>query len=366
MTKRYRRAFQIGLAALALWLVYQGAHYYRITHPNRNHAMTESLKEMQTFCVGRFLIDLPKGTTIIKAYGSGRHADFEAVHPVPHSEFESMTTQRWADISQKKADANGVPFLEAPSRTSPTRDAVIFSYGHTRVQSTDVTTGEDIEASVHEIEAHLWRDNILYSFTDHPLDQHVLETMRTLQHWRHDEIPSEHGFCGPRSFFAGGSQSESVLVGFRLPTQPPMELRLSTATFPAGEEYLRPRATRPNIKAFETDNFKSATHRDAERVVAGLPGEELLIGTTDRNGERYSTEILARWFYPGEPNSSGKPSIEAKVEISYETAEPTSPWGGFPPKQMPNEIGEDEFMTYWDTIVNSIRLRPGALPPESK
>jgi hypothetical protein len=97
-----------------------------------------------------------------------------------------------------------------------------------------------------------------------------------------------------------------------------------------------------------------------------MPGSESIEGVTQRKSTYSESTITADWFGIGESNSSGKPAIHAKMEISYETSEPPSPWGGFPPKKAPEEIDQEEFMTYWDTILSTLRLRPGALPVGAK
>lgn len=367
MTARYRRALHIGLAVLAVWLAYQGLQYFRITHPNRNHAMTESLKETQSFCVGRFLIDLPKGTTILKTNGSGGAADYHARYPVSKAEFERQVEERWTALQAKKADPFGTPYVEPTKRTSPMEDAVLFAFEHVILDGPDVQ-GVVRERPFHYTEAYLWRDSILYSFSNKSSDEAIIATMQTIQTWQHDQIPSESGFCGPRSFFPGGAKPEDIWIAFRLPTQPAMELRLSTAMVGEpiegiGGPQIPPH---PNLKAYESDTFKVKIYRDANRTVAGLAGKESLEGSTEYKFERYNTGISAEWYFPGEIDASGKPYIRAQFDISFDTAEPPSPWAGFPPKQSPDDIGEEEFMAYWDTIMNSLRLRPGALPPGNK
>ena len=59
MSSKYRRLYAL-LGLVVLWGVYRGLQHFGMTHPNREHAMIEPLRDMQTFCIGRFLIDLPR------------------------------------------------------------------------------------------------------------------------------------------------------------------------------------------------------------------------------------------------------------------------------------------------------------------
>jgi len=156
------------------------------------------------------------------------------------------------------------------------------------------------------------------------------------------------------------SSGEAVWLALRLPTTPTTELRIDMSTLYSEEARRGLTPPRPNLAAYESDEFKSTIHRDAKRTVSGMAGEEWIEGITTKELSGYDTSVDTCWHYPGEIQSPAKPLITAEFNISYETAIPPSPWGGFPPKKSPDEIGKDEFMALWDTILGSLRLRPGA------
>lgn len=362
MTLTKRHFLKAVLFFLSLWLVYQVLHYYRITHPNRNHAMIKSLRNMQPFCVGRFLINLPEGTTVRVNRASVEGAEFSAEAPVSHSKFELLMEKRWAEIEAIKVDDNGKPFIQVSKRIEPRKDAVIFNYQHVMIRSADIETGADVERHLHKTEAYFWQDNTLYSFTSDPADDAVLKTIQALHKHNNSQTPSGPGFCGPDSFFVGGAKPESLSIAFRLPTQPPIDLYLDTSTYYSAETGQLQVPPRPKLSDYENENFKGMTLRDAPRTVSGLAGKEWIEGTTQKRGDdAYETNIDATWFYPGEMASSGKPAIEARYGITYKTTSPPSPWGSFPKTNTLDGISEETFMTYWDTILGTLRLRPGAL-----
>lgn len=362
MTLTKRHFLKAGLFLLALWLVYQALHYYRVTHPNRNHAMIESLRNMQPFCVGRFLIDLPEGTTVLVNRASVEGAEFSAETPVSHNKFESFMEKRWAEIEAMKVDDDGKPYVQPSKRVEPTRDAIIFTYQHTLISSVHWQGQVTHNVPFHKIEAYFWQDNTLYSFTSDPADDAVLKTIQALQKHNNRQTPSGPGFCGPESFFAGGAKPESLSIAFRLPTQPPMDLYLDTSTYYSAEAGQLQVPPRPKLSDYENENFKGMILRDAPRTVSGLAGKEWIEGTTQKRGDdAYETNIDATWFYPGEMTSSGKPAIEARYGITYKTTSPPLPWGSFQKINTQDGISEEVFMTYWDTILGTLRLRPGAL-----
>ena len=60
--------------------------------------MIPALEQLQTFCVGRMLIDLPKGTTGSSASSFGGAPDpagFEAESPVAYRNYEFRMARRW-------------------------------------------------------------------------------------------------------------------------------------------------------------------------------------------------------------------------------------------------------------------------------
>lgn len=346
---------------LVLWAGNQAINFYHIKFPDRTHTMIEPLKNMQTFCVGRFLIDLPSGTKIESAFGTGRDARYSAESPVSRAKFAWKVAERWEVLEPMKADAYGKPYVGPSKRLEPMSDAVVFAYEHVLLSGPDAF-GVDRDRVYAETEGYLWRDKVLYSFTDLATVEQIIDTMRTLQVLPDGTIPSEPGFCGPRSFFPGGYRPESVEITFSLPANPSMSLTIETTTYP-NQENTPVEPPRPDIVPFESEDFKGRDHRDAKRSVAGRDGVEWATGSTERQHDTFQTYIFARWFTPGTPASSGRPAITAKLEIAFEAAEPPAPWGDFPPKSSTDMIDKEAFMTYWDTILDTLRPRPGALPP---
>ncbi len=360
--KRYLTWAVIG--ALVVWAASQAIHFYHITFPNRTHTMIDALEDMQTFCVGRFLIDLPRGTKITSVTGSGGPADFSAQTGVSKNRFGWLVNQRWEEISARTINPVGKkPFDEPSKRTDPIENGVLFAFDHATTRFT--WNGETRDWPMHKTDAFLWRDEMLYRFDDNSDDQKIIDTMRMLQVLPDGVTPVEPGFCGPRSFFPGGYRPESVDVTFRLPVSQKMTLRIKTTTYPSVQN-TPDEPPRPDATPLESEDFKSLVHRDTKRTVSGRDGLEWSVGSTQRKFQTFETYIFARWFTSGAPASAGYPAITADLGVVYEADEPPPSWGGFPPKSVPDDIDEEAFMTYWDTILDTLRPRPGAIPTGEK
>ena len=364
MTSTPRRLLTVCLLAAALWLLWQGAQFFQRIFPDRSHAMIPALEQLQTFCVGRLLIDLPKGTTVSSASGFGGAADpagFEAESPVAYRNYEFRMARRWQEIEALKIDdATHSPYVKPSQQTFPLDGAVLFTYGHVMLDGPDVH-GREYERLYHDSEAYLWRDDTLYSFRANSSPSAIVETMKALRPRADDAIPTEAGFCGPSSFFPGGGyQPESVHVIFHLPGASGLALTVETSTS-SDPDNLPSEPPRPDFTFFKSDDFDGKVHRDAKRTVAGREGVEWGMGTTQRRLKSYETISRLRWFTPGKARSPDFPKITITLSVSYKTGDPPSPWGGFPAKSDSDAIDEETFMTYWDVLLDTLRLRPGAV-----
>jgi Tle cognate immunity protein 4 C-terminal domain len=301
------------------------------------------------------------GTTVLGAQASTRSALFRAESAQTRDRFLQRVGARWDELRTLTVDANGKPYVAPSQRIEPVEDGVLFRFEHT------ITRGPDLSGKVgdwplHQNEGYLWRDGVLYHF-DSGTDDAIVATMRELVVLKEGSQPNQAGFCGPHSFFVGGTQPGSIEISFALPTRPRLTFWVSTTTYPSPEGLQAATPPKGSSIAFSDDeNYKRHMHRDTTRRIGPLDGSEWVLGSTERKSERdFKTTVAANWFGKGEANSSVKPAIHLRMSVSFASEKPPSPWGGFPPKSEPGGVGQPEFMAYWNALAGSVRLRPGAL-----
>jgi hypothetical protein len=282
-----RRAVQAGLFLFIAWAVFKFYAFYRVHFPIRDHAMISSLQEMQTFCVGRYLIDLPKGSVLFRAESSaGGEADavFFADHSVTHSQFLERVQARWAELKELKQDKREV--FEKPSeRIEVIKDGVVFTFRHRSRYEDEWPGGDKGLQHFYETEGYLWQNNVLYRFSDATTKEDVISSMKRLVFRQDDEIPSRQGFCGGRSFFPGSPQErESVNFAFRLPTNPPIELRID---LPSG------RPPKQNLALFNSNEFKASMVRDAKIFIGDMGGRN---GLQPQPKVNLKIDITRQWM----------------------------------------------------------------------
>ena len=358
MTPSLRRVAWAGLFLFIAWAIFKSYALFRIHFPIRDHAMIPPFQEMQTFCVGRYLIDLPKGSVLFRAESSAggeADADFFADHSVTHSQFLERVQARWAELKELKQDKREV--FEKPSeRIEAVQDGVVFTFRHTSYYLDEWPGGDKGLQHFYETEGYLWRNNVLYRFSDATTKEEVVSSMKRLGFRQDDEIPSHQGFCGGRSFFPGPPQErESVNFAFRLPTNPPIELRIN---MPSG------RPPKQNLALFNSNDFKASMVRDAKLSIGSMGGEEWITTSTESKFEnRYNSSRDAHWYYVKETIQAplpGELGIHVRMEFDVDTETPPTTFGELPPAKAEGEVGKEEFLALWDGIHKTLRPRPGA------
>lgn len=355
MTDTRRIIYRLALLALALWGASRLFGLYQIHFPNRNHPMIPALQDMQTYCVGNYLIDLPRGSEPIRletSLAGNRRATFFVKPDKTRVQFEWRVAERWEEIKDWKKEL-ALVFDQPSQRFDAMPDGVVMTFKHRTTTVKSWLDGTSGLRSFYETEGYLWRDNTLYEFNSGSDKESLTNAMKTLQVRADDEIPLGQGFCGGRSFFPGQPDpNDHVWFAFRLPVEPNTEFRIE---LPAGQP------PRPDLALFESDEIKVRKLRDAKRTLTGIQGREWIEYDWQKKWqETYKTSISAVWFGSGE-GERGHPGIQMNLDTGAEAK------GIAPPKvgemiavEGKNSMTVDEFVALWDGIVSTLRPRPGA------
>jgi len=350
-----RRTAKVALAVFIGWVTLGIFNLYRVHFPNREHAMISPLQDMRTFCVGRYQIDLPRGSVLyraISAAGGAAHARFSAEQPVPRYRFENTVYQRWLEIQKLKVDELGKPFTQPAERIEVVPDGVLFAFNHSSIYAREWPDGSKGTQFFYETEGYLWRNETLFRFTDAPVKDRPIAAMRRLQPQSNTDIPNAQGFCTGHSFFPGAPEDgESTDFAFHLPTNPPAEFRIGTM----GGGFVK-----QNPSMFDMPDLKMSFVRDTHRDIADLAGDEWIYFDASRRGHIYTYGLGAYWHRPEGESMSRQPSINVEMNIDIKDESSSSFQSDFPSKKAEGDIGKEEFLALWDGILKTLRPRPGA------
>lgn len=162
-----------------------------------------------------------------------------------------------------------------------------------------------------------------------------------------DEIPIDTGFCIDRGIVPGNRLNrEEVEAGVELRGAQATRLDFTSFVTRNPEPSLLERSRSIAEGAAESAAEGTFSIRKASRVAAGLPGEELILQENDGHQTRY----WFFWEFPGTPDSLAAPFLKLAMSLSPGALGAGSDFADLSRAQ-----------AFWDRVVDSLRLRPGAI-----
>lgn len=301
--------------------------------------MKQSEPGKKTHCLGRYLIDLPADASLRSRYkfADGTIASFPGV---TQQEFERRMAAREAELEGSRHGHGGGMLVDrvefAPGRRMYVSWASPNSRGLYRYQDVAYFRGEQV-LYVFEGDG----DATPQARADAQAFGQELLT-RTLRYRANEEIPDEAGFCFDRGFIADRElNQEEFTAGIGLKRYPGVSIKLMSYVTGKPDMDLLKRAS--NVPpGFEGAVARMKTLRRGERNIGPLKGQELLVRGDD--GGRRSYHFL--WETQGRANSLAFPFMSLELSTSGETA--ASP------------ASDEEMLEIWDSILATLRPRPGA------
>ncbi len=315
--------------------------------------MTETTahKGFRTHCVGRYLVDLPE-TADIRFFTADYRRRRVSVRTVEREVFlnETRAFEEKLRSTQHEKDPTLLGLLER----SQDENTVALAYwedphaGYIRqVQGFRWNAGSMLSAhgEVNDDKPEIWLKNtnkVLAEF--HPRSA--------------DEIPSEPGFCIEGGYFAGAPEANQETASIRLTLKDHPDLWIDIDTDTIGKEQVVDAGLLARVDKgmavplpldIRAELAKVRTLRRGPHPVGPVKAEELLEAMPNKTG-RYAHQF--RWEAFGERAQTLAPSIV--VEFATGKNKTGDEDSGQP------SLTDAEAISLFDTIVNSIRLRPTA------
>lgn len=348
------------------------------TKYDRIYPMTELTQKMQTHCVGRLLIDLPEGTTWESNESSaqlGGYLGLSVTTGVTEVEYGSLVEVRWQEIQALKGSSTR--FSDRPAqKASPLEHSAVFSYSFRENEGPDLD-GVVRKEVFHDAEGYLWRDGTLFKLG--PMlngAEDITRWLPRLHARKNDEVPNKPGLCLNGSFVESyydlSGPPEEVSWKFSLPRKLGLVIRHTKVwepNQPMLERYREAESEYAGLVASELAKpgvvIGRKEYRAEKRSVGNLDGDEYVVGGTEGvSAQKFKTNVGGEWSFPGVVSPSPMPSINIDLGTTFQTTTRPAELGDFPSHDdAPGHPTEAEFFELWDTILNSIRYRPGALTP---
>lgn len=339
-----------GLTAVALALTSFLANSVQTVHDKQKVAkMTE---KMRTVCVGRYLIDLPVDAPVKIRYGSVGGLDVQSTTVESNEEFAARLRQTELEMAEA-TNREGRPSLESSKEIAvDTGQGKTFIYNRRR---TKVLEDHEFVFSENVALLSMLRFPNL-SITGEiewvaprniPRITSILDFIRPLGE---GEIPRESGFCIGHAIVRDPydhDNRESAVMFAGLPGHPDVNIVFSSmaGTRPAPgllERNEKAAAREPLFMRLAFSNL-----REHKRAINGLDGEELVMRIREAS---FTTSYSFQWETRGKLDDVYAPTLKLELESGV------NPVAGGKPLQ--STLSEEAMFELWESIVNSIRLRP--------
>ncbi|PRH02091.1 hypothetical protein C6T61_23925 [Burkholderia multivorans] len=166
-------------------------------------------------------------------------------------------------------------------------------------------------------------------------------------------VPTESGFCFDGGIATGSSTStEEVSQSFALMPGRPALLVIQMRDSVDVDQKEPLTKTLPALRA-QMDRVSSGSYRilrQGKRTVAGMDAEEVLFALKEGEITSYRFYLLA----PGDPSTLAKPHTAIQLILGASSAD-------LRPEEATSPVDEAGALQTWDTLLNSLRLRPGAV-----
>lgn len=333
--------------------------------------MKNLFSEVRSYCVGRYLIDVPVSFTRYKlsermednlweaniSRPDDSHKTYILTKKMYHPAFLQFIQRREKELGVKKTvNIDNMPFLKKAWPLSNGGEGVIF----------ERNDGPSTSDFIRVLEGYLYTNGVAIKLQKQTINDSDprYEKQRDGDHIRNDvakdvqqmqtlmvrisgrddnDIPTESGSCMTNAFIAtdpSGTEQEDISVGVRSDKLNNIRLILETDNFVSEEDSVLDR-----IGEIEHNLAQSRGYIERKGTFSanGLKMEEFLAAglQAEKDAPRYRFEL-----YVNEMNSHYKtPSFT--LSLDNEGMAPTA-------------YSKEELITFWDTISHTIRLRPGA------
>jgi len=325
------------------------------------------IANLRPWCIGRMVFDRPAESSLFYEKYQYAGNDININENVSEKTFQRLMKARGRALRTKKR-----------KRFVSYADSVAKGLKNSMVE-TDHHWLEDeaIPSPYSRIFIHKWADDpdglftqdgfILAGTTQLSLTgildaTAVQEVVRKDSEWyrqttyREDwSIPTERGFCIKGALIGGAPRSnEWVDQTFLLmPGRPATFIVTMRSSLKSVQQYSLLK-TVPDLRGRLDGRLllsKMKVLRKGEREFAGMPAEEVLLSMKEDGVQVFRFYLIA----PGTVDDRARPYTEIRLNLGCK------PHDGLPPERATSPVGKAGALQAWDTLLDSFRVRPGAI-----
>ncbi|MFM0285055.1 T6SS immunity protein Tli4 family protein [Paraburkholderia megapolitana] len=314
------------------------------------------LSKMRPWCVGRFVLDRPASSEISNQTYEWRGEKLATTHDSSPEAYRAKVEARENELRTKKRidpgnrnAATPHPWLE--KAFSPVQNSRVFIFN-------------DAVATAYQLpfdsEGYIFSDHTLFKTTgtfgaagldvSESVYVDMYRRIKARDNWT---VPTESGFCFDGGIVTGSSNyPEEVSQSFALMPGRPALLLIKMREANDQDQGQPLTKNLPELRA-QLDRMPGSYRilRQGKRAIAGMDAEEVLFVLQDGPVTVYRFYLLA----PGNAATLAQPHTSIELLLGAPSR------GDLPPDQATSPVDEAGALQVWDTLLNSLRLRPGAV-----
>jgi len=344
MLKHVRELLLFVVGACAYSIVFSG-------EPMMNNLL---LSQSRPWCIGRFMFDRPVASEISNQRYEFRGERLGTQYNVSLAAYQAKTDAREKELHTKRRIDPGNRNKETShswleKAFSPVKDSRVFIYQDAATDG--VTLPFDTEGYIYEKGTLFHTAGGIGSSAIGRAEDIYNDTYRRIKMRDNWSIPTESGFCFDGGIVTGSSTyTEEVSQSFALvPGRPALLVIQMRDAVDTDQPPLT--RTLPQLRA-QMDRMPGHYRilRQGKRTVAGMDAEEALFELKEGDITSYRFYLLA----PGDPSTLAKPHTAIQLLLGASSPDLT-------PEQATSPVDEAGALQTWDTLLNTLRLRPDAV-----
>ncbi|ASL76625.1 T6SS immunity protein Tli4 family protein (plasmid) [Ralstonia pseudosolanacearum] len=330
------------LALTICWAIFYASTGFSKT-VSRNNLMDKT--GWRTYCFGRYLVELPPEAKVRSAYKMWG-IEIESVPAETPATLKARIDKREGELKASRHESGESMFVRRVDYGNGSVSLLSWNSPRRKILMSE----ESYFVATNPWRVFRYNGEISASRQDHAVS--LIGALATNIRARSDkEIPSGPGFCIDEGFVAGGEyRTEEVQVGITFPQHPNALITIDASTG-AEQDRLLERVDKFFATAVAGQLSGLKILRKRQRNVGPIEAEEYATAASG-NGQRV---YAFAWESQGKDKSLSEQNIVAALKVLEQSViTEHTPY-------RPAFKSDEEALQLWDAIIDSIRLRPGAV-----
>jgi hypothetical protein len=312
------------------------------------------LSDLRPRCIGRFVFDRPAPSEIVSQRYEFAGEKLETEYNVSLATYEARVEARERELRGKRrmnlsdgSSDRSHSWLEKAFSPVKNSRVLIYLKADTRVSLPFKSDSYiyDNEVLFHMVggvgPSAMDRAEAIYG--------EIVRRIKQRDNWA---VPTQSGFCFAGGIVMGASTyTEEISQSFALMPGRPAMLVIQMRDSRGSDQKETLTRTLPELRA-QLDRLPGRYRilRQGKRTVADMNAEEVLFELKEGDITSYQFYLIA----PGDPSTLAKSHTAIQLLLGASRPDLT-------PDQATSPVDEGEALQVWESILNSLRLRPGAV-----